>query len=149
MAPIPQQPHKDICMDSWARTYRSRILTFHPLRFGDTAGDVYSITDDLPYATLLSSTQGSSVYTAGTFSIPADAVPTWDETTRTAVPPPYPFTIACKAGQTNNLVFNQYFVLIDEALVSPKVIYVSAVFAQSQRIAPGGFYTGAAIVGGK
>jgi hypothetical protein len=138
---VPQIAHKDTIIDTWKKKFAGRTFTIHPIKVSSSAGSNFPATDDESAQYLLSQTPSSSLYTPGTFTIPANAEPTYSASTRKASYSPQGWSIACLGSQTANLFFSQYFVLMDEATSNQLVHYVSAQLSPPPTITPGYYYT--------
>lgn len=150
MAIIPQ--HQDSVKDTWTRKFvrsPALIFTVHPISAElitgtDIEGQDYTndVDPDSTVASLLDLRPPASVYTPGSFTIPATAVPIYIAADSKATYVPQGFFIGCKPGQTTNLEFYQYFVLMNEA-VGPAIVYGISQ-ATSTRIVktPGSYHYG-------
>lgn len=143
MAIIPQ--HQDSVKDTWTRKFvrsPALIFTVHPISAEFITGNDIDVDPDSTVASLLELRPPVSVYTPGSFTIPVTAVPIYTAADSKATYVPQGFFIGCKPGQTTNLEFYQYFVLMNEA-VGPAIVYGISQ-ATSTRIVktPGSYHYG-------
>ena len=143
MALIPQHP--DSVKDTWTRKFvrsPALIFTIHPISAAFTTENDIDVDPDSSAGDLLGMRPPDSVYTPGTFTIPVTAVPTYIADGNKATYDPQGFSIGCKPGQTTNLEFYQYFVLMNEA-VGPAIVYgISAASPTLIVKTPGSYHYG-------
>jgi hypothetical protein len=137
-----QTIHGDSIKDTWSKKFPGRVFTVYPLDGNNTV--VVTTADSV--AALLATRPSANLYIAGTFTVPTTAVPTYSNITRRASYAPIAWTITCNASQLDSLQFSQYFILMDEALGSPKIHYISAALSPSINLSPSSTHTGATIL---
>jgi hypothetical protein len=135
-----QTIHGDSITDTWKlKFFVGRIFTVYPL----DGNIVVPVTGADAASSLLGSRPQAGLYTRGSFTIPAGAIPTYSNTLRRATFTPLSWTITCNGSQSDSLQFSQYFILMDEALGTPKVHYVSNQIIPGINLTPGKTHTGA------
>jgi hypothetical protein len=131
-----QDPHRDLIELAWKALYAGKTIEVHPLATTTT----FTSTADTSSGALLNATPPVA-YTKGEFTVPANAVPIFNTSTRMATYTPQGFTITGGSAITSALTFNQYFVLLKDG-ANTSVVLISKPLTTTVSLAAGQTYSG-------